>query len=106
MVAFRVGSDDAEFLQKQFDPVFTSNDLMNVDNYNAFLKLLANGKPVRPFSLTTLPPYKPDLSVVESLKQLSYLKFGGNRTEIEAQIMRKYQRAPTETAATGAIPRP
>jgi hypothetical protein len=33
MSAFRVGSEDAEFLEKQFAPVFDANDLINIDNY-------------------------------------------------------------------------
>ena len=36
LVSFRVGPEDAEFLEKQFEPVFAANDLVNVDNYNAF----------------------------------------------------------------------
>ena len=38
IIAFRVGPDDAEFLEKQFTPTFTKNDLINIDNYNAYAK--------------------------------------------------------------------
>jgi len=49
--AYRVGSEDAEFLEKQFAPVFTAYDLMNVDNFNGFLKMLVRNKAERPFSI-------------------------------------------------------
>jgi flagellar motor switch protein FliG len=51
LAVLRVGSEDAEFLQKQFEPVFTANDIMNIDNMNAYLKVLSDGKPTRPFSI-------------------------------------------------------
>ena len=35
MMVFRVGMEDAEFLQKQFAPEFEANDIANLDNLNA-----------------------------------------------------------------------
>ena len=93
IASFRVGADDAEYLAKQFDPVFVANDLMNLDNRNAYLRLLVNGKPVRPFNIETLPPPKGDKELIEKLKQLSYQKFGRNKAEVEVEIMKKYQKA-------------
>ncbi|MEX0869858.1 MAG: DUF87 domain-containing protein [Candidatus Spechtbacterales bacterium] len=56
MAAFRVGADDAEFLKSQFDPVFTPQDLMNLDNFNAILKLLIDNQTSKPFNIKTYPP--------------------------------------------------
>ncbi|MDO8600930.1 MAG: type IV secretion system DNA-binding domain-containing protein, partial [bacterium] len=56
MVAFRIGSDDAEFMAKQFSPVFGEQDLLNIDNYNAYIKLLIHGQTATPFSIKTNPP--------------------------------------------------
>ncbi len=89
--AFRVGSEDAEFLEKQFAPVFDANDLMNVDNFNALLKMLSNGKPERPFNIATEKPEKGNPELIETLKQLSYARFGRPREEIEAEISAKYR---------------
>jgi len=44
-LVMRVGVQDAEFLVKQFEPAFSQNDLMNVDNLNALAKILINGRP-------------------------------------------------------------
>lgn len=51
VIAFRVGADDAEYLEKQFLPVFTKEDLMNIDNFNAYVKLLINGQTTKPFNI-------------------------------------------------------
>jgi len=90
IAAFRVGAEDAEYLEKQFSPVFTAKDIMSIDNRNAYLKMLANGSPVKPFNIATLPPPAGDKSVVESIKELSYLKYGKDRASVEAEIMAKY----------------
>jgi hypothetical protein len=92
IVSFRISSEDAGYLEKQFSPVFSVKDLMNVDNRNALVKMLVNGKPAKPFNIATLPPPAGDPSIVDSLKHLSYLKFGGDREAIEAEIMKKYQK--------------
>jgi len=89
--AFRVGTEDAEFLAKQFEPVFTSQDLMNLDNRNAYMKLLADGRPVKPFNIETNAPPVGNKEQIEKLKELSYLTFGREREEVEAEIMAKYE---------------
>ncbi len=92
MVAYRVGAEDAEYLEKQFGPTFTANDLMNIDNLNCYAKLLIGGKPARPFNIEVPFPPKVDTSHLESLKALSYLKYGRDRAEIEEEIARKYRK--------------
>jgi type IV secretory pathway TraG/TraD family ATPase VirD4 len=89
--AFRVGAEDSEYLAKQFAPVFTSADLMNIDNHNAYLRLLVGGKPAKPFNIEIPPPLRGDPAQVENLKQLSYQKFGRPRAEIESLILQKYK---------------
>lgn len=90
MAAFRVGPEDAEFLETQFGPVFTAQDLMKVENFHCFVKMLINGTPVPPFSLTTYPPPIGNPEVVEQIKQLSYLKYGRDRKAVDEAIMKKY----------------
>lgn len=97
IAAFRVGAEDAEFLAKQFEPIFTDTDLINLNNRQAYMKLLAAGKPVRPFSLETLPPKKGNPAIVDKLKELSYIKYGRDRAILEEEIMKKYRKeAPVE----------
>ncbi|PIR68600.1 hypothetical protein COU49_00030 [Candidatus Nomurabacteria bacterium CG10_big_fil_rev_8_21_14_0_10_35_16] len=56
MIVFRVGSDDAEFLESEFEPEFTPQDIVNLPNYKIYLKLMIDGITSRPFSAKTLPP--------------------------------------------------
>jgi type IV secretory pathway TraG/TraD family ATPase VirD4 len=90
MCSYRVGSEDAEFLEKQFAPVVSASDLMNVDNFNAFIKMLVNNKAERPFSIYVAKPDVGDPTMVEKLKEMSYLKFGKPREEIEEELRRTY----------------
>lgn len=57
MVTFRVGAEDAEFLEKELSPEFTAIDIVNLAKYNIYLKLMIDGLAGRPFSATTLPPF-------------------------------------------------
>lgn len=92
VAAFRVGPEDAQFLESQFSPVFTANDLMQVPNRNAFMRMLANGTPTQPFSMGTLPPKEIDQNRVAQIMQQSYARYGKPRAEIEADIQARYQK--------------
>jgi type IV secretory pathway TraG/TraD family ATPase VirD4 len=92
IMSFRVGAEDAEFLEKQFSPVFTSKDIMNIDNYNFYAKMLVGGKTVKAFNVKAPPAPVGKQVVADNLKQLSYLTYGGDRAEIEAEILSKYKK--------------
>lgn len=93
MAVFRVGAEDAEFLEKQLSPVFTAKDIMNIDNLNAYVKMLVGGKTVKAFNLKEPYPPKGNPDTAEKLKQISYLTYGGDREAIEASILKKYKKA-------------
>jgi hypothetical protein len=90
MAVFRIGADDAEYIAKQYAPVFEQTDFLKLDNYNAYLKLLAGGKPAPPFSMETIPFRTGDLANIEALKQLSYQRYGRERESVEQEIRDKY----------------
>lgn len=58
IISFRIGAADAEFLEKEFEPEVTAQDLVNLPNYSIYLRLMVDGITCRPFSATTLPPFK------------------------------------------------
>jgi hypothetical protein len=91
MALFRTGPDDAQYLESQLAPTFTASDLMKIENYHAYMKMLVRGEPKKPFDILTLPPERGDISRVEPLKELSYLTYGRPREEVESEILRKYQ---------------
>lgn len=90
LTAFRVGPEDAHTLEKQFDPVFNANDLMNIQNYHAYVRVLANGVPTPPFSIKAMPPPESSPEQVAYLKDLSYRTYGRPREEVEREIIARY----------------
>ncbi len=93
LVSFRVGPEDAEFLEKQFAPVFTANDIVNVDNYQCFVRLLMNNELTKPFNMKTYPPTHGDQEVANALKELSRLRYGRDATIVNREIMSRMQLA-------------
>ncbi|MFA5777442.1 MAG: TraM recognition domain-containing protein [Parcubacteria group bacterium] len=87
IVAFRIGAEDAEFLEKQFSPIFTASDLVNVDNRNCFAKLLVNNELSKPFNMKTYPPTRGDQETANYLKELSRLKYGRDASIVNREIM-------------------
>lgn len=86
MVSFRIGPEDAEFISKQFAPVFNEQDLINIENFNAYVKLMIKGTISQGFNMTTYPPSKGEKEIAEALKQLSMLKYGRDREVVEREI--------------------
>jgi hypothetical protein len=87
IVSFRVGTADAEFLVKQFAPVFDMDDLQRIPNYNAVVRMLIGGIPTQPFSMTGLPPLgNPNKQLGNALKQLSAAKHGRPKQLVEKEI--------------------
>jgi len=76
MAVFRVGADDAEFLKNQFEPVFSPQDLLNIDNFNCYAKLLINNQTARPFNIKIDPPPASNPELVLQLKEASRQKYG------------------------------
>lgn len=93
IVAFRIGPDDAEYMKNKFEPVFTPQDLMNIDNLNAYVSMLINGQTTRPFNMkleTERVFGAGSREIAQALKELSKLKFGRDRAEVEEEIKKGY----------------
>ena len=87
IISFRVGAADAEFLEKEFFPEFSLRDLVNLDNYNVYLKMMIDGVSSRPFSATTLPPIDTGMTNQrEKIVNVSREKYANSQKEIEAKI--------------------
>ncbi|MEK7465443.1 MAG: DUF87 domain-containing protein [Patescibacteria group bacterium] len=91
-IALRVGPQDAEFLTKQFTPVFNESDLLNIDNLNAHARILVDGMVAPPFNIrvnTAAFSAKGDVQMAERLRNLSRLTYGRDRGEVEEEIRRR-----------------
>jgi len=91
MMCYKIGAQDAEYMAKEMAPVFSDQDLVNLDKFKAVMKLSIDTQPSRPFSITPVNPYlqKGDLEAAEAFKQLSRLKYGRDREFVDHEIMRR-----------------
>lgn len=88
--AFRVGEEDAEFLEKRFAPRFSAADIANIENRHAFVKMLVHGVPEDPFKIATIAPAPSLHSDSAALKAKSAERYGRPRAEVEAEIKARY----------------
>ncbi len=90
LVVFRVGATDAEELVKEFTPVFTEEDLVNLPKYNTCLKLMIDGVASDPFSARGLPPLTEAERThnEEKVIMATRERYAAQREEVEAKIMR------------------
>lgn len=86
MITFRVGADDAEFLEKEYEPVYTMNDLVNLTKFQIYLKLMINGVASSPFSAKTLPPISQPTGNLEKVISVSRERYANKREIVEAKI--------------------
>lgn len=87
MMIFRVGAYDAEILEKEFAPVFTAEDMVNLGFTQIYLKLMIDGVTSQPFSAVTLPPIaKPEVSLKQEIISLSRSQFARPRHDVEEDI--------------------
>lgn len=89
MVSFRIGTEDAEILSKEFAPVFGAYDLINIEQYTAYIKLLIDNTAVKPFNMNPFPPEKGNSELAAAIKELSRLKYGRPREIVEEEIMKR-----------------
>ncbi|MBP7848535.1 hypothetical protein KA013_05005, partial [Patescibacteria group bacterium] len=90
MMCYRIGNDDAEFLEQQFQPQFSKNDLLNLDAFKAVMKLSVNMQPTPAFSIDVKRPWEePPLNTpekMEIIKQISALKYGRKRELVQKEV--------------------
>ena len=89
LICFRVGAEDSEFLAKEFMPVFTEIDLVNLPKWEVYLKLMIDGIASEPFSAKTLPPLPIEKGGQrDKIIRISRERYANNVLEVEDKIMR------------------
>ncbi len=92
IVCFRIGAWDAEFLEPEFQPVFTQLDLVNLTKYEIYLKLMIDGVASDAFSAKTLPPIEDEASYYpesrDKIIKISRERYANERSEVEDKINR------------------
>ncbi len=98
LASFRLGAEDTEIIAKQLNPVFGESDLLNIDNYNAYAKLLVNGNTSRPFNMKINLPVQGSKEVAAMVRDYSIKKYGKPRAEVEREILDRAKVAESESA--------
>ena len=86
LISFRVGAEDAKYLAREFYPVFTEADLVNLPNHHIYLKLMIDGVSSHPFSAVTLPPSTGEASFKKEIIESSRGNYTVDRKEVEKEI--------------------
>jgi len=111
LISFRVGAGDASGmgggesagLEKEFEPVFTANDLVNLDNYHIYLKMAIDGVTTTPFSARTLPPTSNPENTTEDVIEMSRKKYGREIHTVENEISKSAEYGMLETSMQDLI---
>ncbi|CAN5287084.1 hypothetical protein BH10PAT1_BH10PAT1_6350 [soil metagenome] len=94
IVSFRIGVTDASYITHEFQPVFSEDDLLNVEKYHAFMRTIVGNEPVPPFSIDTTKDItaekaKANPRIAEIIKEMSRLRYGKDARLVEAEITRR-----------------
>jgi len=89
LIAFRIGVEDAEIIARQLDPVFSEYDVVNIARFNAYIKLLIDNATAKAFNIATFPPTIGNPLISKKIRELSRLKYGRSRIQVEAELMER-----------------
>jgi len=90
LFSFQVGSDDAEVLSLQFEEAVTAKDILSLPKYHAYMRLMIDGVPSKPFSVSTLPPpdFAQDSGRTDMIRKMSRERYTEKRSVVEEKIKR------------------
>ena len=94
MMMYKIGPQDAEVCAKEMAPVFSEQDLVNLEAFKGAMKLSIDSQPSRPFSIDIPRPwldttYPKDEQAGEAFKQLSRLTYGRQKEFVNREILRR-----------------
>jgi hypothetical protein len=92
-IIFRVGPKDSSALAPFVAPVHASEDLVNLDRFQAIVKMQADGKTLPAFNMSTLKPLTPHkdaLERIDRIKQQSREKYARRRDDVELEFMERF----------------
>lgn len=90
IISGRIGVTDAELMVKKFAPVFDTEDLTKLPNFETVASVMINNVPSAPFSMSLIPPLgKPNPQLADALRRLSAAKYGRPRASVEQDIFQR-----------------
>jgi len=89
LICFTVGPTDAHFLEREFEPVFMQNDLINLGRYEMYLKLQIDDTQSQPYSAVSLPPSTDSVNTKDRAISASRSRYGRSVENVE-KIIKKW----------------
>ena len=85
--SFKIGAEDAEYMAKEMAPVLSEQDVINVPNFQCYIKLNINNVTSRPFSMATLYDESERSEKLGALvKEYSRMKYGRKKVFVDQEI--------------------
>jgi type IV secretory pathway TraG/TraD family ATPase VirD4 len=93
-ICLRLGVTDASFMQREFQPIFNEQDIINIERFHAYMQTIVNNDPVPPFAVDMTKDMSKlkagaNESIAQAIIQLSRLKYGRPKELVEAEIQQR-----------------
>jgi len=97
IATFSLGAPDARILASEFQPYFDEEDIISLDKFHIYIKMMVDGMTTLPFSARILLPWEehemmPDTHLKDEILELSRAKYGTDRAYVEDIINRWVER--------------
>ena len=87
IMSFKVGADDAEYMEKEYAPLLSQQDIIGIANFTAYCKLNIDNATTRAFDLKTIRDnnYK-NLKIAWIIKEYSRKKYWRKKQYVDMEI--------------------
>ena len=87
IMSFKVGAEDAEYLEKEYAPLLSQQDIIGIANFTTYCKLNIDNATTRPFDMKTLwdTTYK-NAEVSRIIKEYSRKMYGRKKEYVDMEI--------------------
>ena len=91
IISFRVGAEDAKYLEPEFKPPFSISDFVALPKYSMYIKLMIDGATSKPFSAVSIPLPPFETSYKQEVIAYSRQQYGRHRNTVEAELKQRHQ---------------
>lgn len=87
IMSFKVGAEDAEYLEKEYAPLLSQQDIIGIANFTTYCKLNIDNATTRPFDMKTIwdNTYK-DPERAKIIKEYSRKMYGRKKEYVDMEI--------------------
>ena len=98
IATFSLGAPDARILANEFAPYFDAEDIISLEKFHIYIKMMMNGKTTLPFSAEILQPWNeqellPTFNNRQAITERSRQKYGVDKEYVEELIGRWFEKS-------------